>query len=603
MKKTKLKMNSSHAFSRGIILFLAILTLLLLIFDYPRTQNHCPPAANGRADLSGYYFNSQGITPLSGKWECYDGLLSSQDFATRDFTPSYTSLASAKAKPEGATYRLIAERRPENEGLGMRIPAAYGSYHLFVNGIDIGAGSAFRAGYEYFTTGNAPQLEIILQVAPSAHFYGGTNGTPEIGLAEQIKSRMVRYLVGDLTLFLFLLITAVLAFFLNFMDAQSKYYRYLALSLLFGCIAVSGLREGLIFGSTPFLPTVFTRKLTEVSAPLSVLFLCQFFFDRFPVKKSIFSRHTVLSLNVIASLAVAVLPFWSWCAFAALIVTRLVMIFGSFACLTRALGAVGEKTPFAAAYTFGISLFFLASIADTVTFFFGHHRPFAWFMLALFACVPFAAFLKEFKDIRADYGMTHFSLEQQVSAAKMELEETKSLYEKQGATDTLTGVSSRAYGEYLLTTRTAKDFGDVDPFTALLLDVDDFTRINLQYGFEEGNRVLVNTAGALEKLCGEKATVCRWGSDEFLLLFPDCGAHEVPGILKEMKKHLDRANVSDREWISYCWSAATYGDSDTLASLMRRLTEHMAEAKRKGRNSMVTDDANPAAAQINLSSE
>lgn len=602
MKKNKLKKQTTNAFSRGIILFLASLTLILMIFDYAWTQDNCPPAAQGKLDLTGRYFNAQGITTLGGEWECYDGLLTPQDFATQELTPSYTTLTNAKAKEGGATYRLIAERRPENEGLGMRIPAAYGNYHLFINGIEIGSGNAFRAGYEYFTPGNAPQLEIILQIASPAHYYGATNGTPEMGLAEQIKSRMARYLIGDLTLFLFLLITAVLAFFLNFMDAQSKYYRYLALSLLFACFAVSGLREGLLYGITAYLPTVFTRKLADVSVPLSILFLCQFFFDRFPSKKGGLSRSLVLTVNTVATILVAVLPFFRWSTAAALIISRIVLLLGSFICFTRAFSAMGEKLPFAGAYAFGTLLFFAANILDTVTYYSGHHRPFAWFTLALLACVPFASFLKEFKDIRSDFGMTHFSLEQQVSAAKLELEETKTLYEKQGATDTLTGVSSRAYGEHLLISRTAENFGDINPFTALLLDVDDFTRINLQYGFDEANSVLINTGFSLGKLTNEDVTVCRWGSDEFLLLFPDCAAHEVPALIKDLKQSLDRANVSDREWISYCWSAATYNDSDSLNTFMRRLTDHMKEAKEKGRNSVVCDDANPAM-QMNLFSE
>ena len=602
MKKMRIKKQTASAFSRGIILFLAVLTLILLTVDYAWTQNNCPPAQKGRIDLTDRYFNAQGITALSGEWECYEGLISSQDFATKDFTPTYTALPSAKAQKGGATYRLIVARRPENEGLGMRIPAAYGNYRLFVNGMEIGSGNALQAGYEYFTTGNASELEIVLQVASSSHFYGATNGTPEIGLAEQIKSRMARYLVSDLTLLLFLLITAIIAFFLNSMDAQSKYYRYLSLSLLFAAIAVAGLREGLLFGATPFLPTVFTRKLADVSIPLSVLFLCQFFFERFPQKKGGLSRQVVLTVQTVAAILVAVLPFWGWSTAAALVISRMALLFGSIVCFMRAFAAMGEKLPFAGAYTFGTLLFLFANILDTATYLAGHHRPFAWFMLSLLAIVPFATFLKEFKDIRADYGMTHFSLEQQVSAAKMELEETKNLYEKQGMTDTLTGVSSRAYGEHLLTSRTAENFGDIHPFTAILLDVDDFTRINLQYGFEEGNGVLVNTGFALQKLTGEDVTVCRWGSDEFLLIFPDCAAHEVPGILKDLKLALDRANVSEREWISYCWGTATYSDSDNLNTFMRRLYEHLKEAKENGRNSFVTDDSNPAM-QMNLFSE
>ena len=604
MKKTKLKLHSSHAFSRGIILFIIIATLILFISDFTLMKNVRSTAQGGRLDLSNHYFNAQGITNLSGDWEQYHGLLTSEELVIGDHTPTYAPIASARADSNGSTFRLLITRRPENENLALRIPPAYGNYKLFVNGLEVASHSGYNAGYAYFSTGNAPELELILQVESSGHFYAGTNGTPSLGFADQIQGRMIHHWVCDLTLILFLLITALLSFALHLMDEQSKYYRFFGLSLIFGCIAVAGMREGLLFGATPFLPLLFTRKLAAVAAPLSILFLCQFFFHRFPTKseKNETLRHRLVRAMLFASFLILVLPFWGFTVAVGAVLSRAIFIVGSFACLAAALSAMSQKVPFSGAYSFGALMLFFTHVIDIFTALFAHRIPFAWFSFALLSTIPFATFLKEFKDIRSDFGMTHFSLEQQANSARRELEDLKVLYEKQGMTDLATGISSRGFGEHILTTRTAENFGDIHPFTAVLLDVDDFTRINTQYGFDEGDAILMNTAVALSDMVGEDVTLCRWGSDEFLLIFPDCGAHEVPAILKELKQKMDRTNVSEREWISYCWGAATYDDSDTLLSFMKRLGDRLSEAKAQGRNSMAMDEPN-SALQMNLFSE
>ena len=53
----------------------------------------------------------------------------------------------------------------------------------------------------------------------------------------------------------------------------------------------------------------------------------------------------------------------------------------------------------------------------------------------------------------------------------------------------------------------------------LMIDLDDFKRINDTYGHVEGDRALIRIAGVLKKtLAGQAGILARYGGDEFVIL-------------------------------------------------------------------------------------
>ncbi|MGY0398625.1 MAG: GGDEF domain-containing protein [Ostreibacterium sp.] len=55
----------------------------------------------------------------------------------------------------------------------------------------------------------------------------------------------------------------------------------------------------------------------------------------------------------------------------------------------------------------------------------------------------------------------------------------------------------------------------------LVLDINNFKKINDQYGHEVGDRVLQRVAQCLNQTIRQYDVVCRWGGDEFLVLLKD----------------------------------------------------------------------------------
>ncbi len=104
--------------------------------------------------------------------------------------------------------------------------------------------------------------------------------------------------------------------------------------------------------------------------------------------------------------------------------------------------------------------------------------------------------------------------------------------ELQAQTDPLTGLwNHRAFHERLRTelVRTSSDHGTV---AIVMLDLDDFKRVNDIYGHAVGDQVLAELADQLRAAVRQNDDVCRIGGEEFAIIVPS-GDLEVAGALAE----------------------------------------------------------------------
>lgn len=110
--------------------------------------------------------------------------------------------------------------------------------------------------------------------------------------------------------------------------------------------------------------------------------------------------------------------------------------------------------------------------------------------------------------------------------------------------DTLTGASSRAYGENLLD-KEFEEFQDGKLDTLfLMMDIDFFKKFNDGYGHELGDKVLVAFVEAIRKCTRTSDYVIRWGGDEFIVILQGISrkalASTVDKILNSVREiHVD----------------------------------------------------------------
>lgn len=104
--------------------------------------------------------------------------------------------------------------------------------------------------------------------------------------------------------------------------------------------------------------------------------------------------------------------------------------------------------------------------------------------------------------------------------------------------DSLTGLANRA----LLTDRVEQGIARARrhglSLGLLMLDLDQFKRINDRLGHAAGDRVLVEIARRLESTLREGDTVARWGGDEFFVVLPE---FEAADSMAEIKSRIHGA--------------------------------------------------------------
>ncbi|HEY4329334.1 MAG TPA: response regulator [Phycisphaerae bacterium] len=99
--------------------------------------------------------------------------------------------------------------------------------------------------------------------------------------------------------------------------------------------------------------------------------------------------------------------------------------------------------------------------------------------------------------------------------------------ERLAVTDELTGLSNRRHGMSRLTEQWNLFERYTKPLTIAMIDIDHFKQINDTYGHAAGDAILRQVSGILRKNTRGTDTICRFGGDEFLVIFPSQTVEEA----------------------------------------------------------------------------
>lgn len=92
--------------------------------------------------------------------------------------------------------------------------------------------------------------------------------------------------------------------------------------------------------------------------------------------------------------------------------------------------------------------------------------------------------------------------------------------ERQALHDPLTGLPNRTLLSDRIEQGVARARREDEPLGLLMLDINQFKRINDRLGHSAGDRVIVEFADRLDNTVREEDTVARWGGDEFFVVLP-----------------------------------------------------------------------------------
>jgi diguanylate cyclase (GGDEF)-like protein/PAS domain S-box-containing protein len=138
---------------------------------------------------------------------------------------------------------------------------------------------------------------------------------------------------------------------------------------------------------------------------------------------------------------------------------------------------------------------------------------------------------------------------------------------EQAETDSLTGLANHRRLFEVLHTEISRSKRTGREFSLMLLDVNEFKKINDKYGHLVGDRTLCRLTSVLRSCCRSIDTAARQGGDEFALVLPETGAADAALVGERICELL--AKDLEEPLISVGVGVAAYPtDAETIGALL-----------------------------------
>ncbi|RVV98806.1 diguanylate cyclase [Mesobaculum littorinae] len=159
---------------------------------------------------------------------------------------------------------------------------------------------------------------------------------------------------------------------------------------------------------------------------------------------------------------------------------------------------------------------------------------------------------------------------------------------KLAALDPLTGLYNRRYAENHLAGVVDRARRMQQSFSVLMLDLDNFKRVNDRYGHGGGDAVLCETALRLRDDLRGPDLLARIGGEEFLIVLPDCGRAEAEPIADRIRARLSQSPVAlpngGAITVTASIGLAESDGTESSTSVIARADAALYRAKSGGRN-------------------
>ncbi|MBR0365908.1 MAG: diguanylate cyclase [Clostridia bacterium] len=162
--------------------------------------------------------------------------------------------------------------------------------------------------------------------------------------------------------------------------------------------------------------------------------------------------------------------------------------------------------------------------------------------------------------------------------------------EKMAVTDGLTGIFNRAEIQRRIDAATEKNTAKT---ALIMLDADDFKKVNDVYGHNAGDDVLKALA---RTMCSEieaasiKADVGRWGGEEFMICVTDCPEEAVKQLAESIRLAFAALDFAEAGHQTVSLGVAYKRPEDTTNALCIRVDRALYAAKHAGKNQVVVEE-------------
>jgi diguanylate cyclase (GGDEF)-like protein/PAS domain S-box-containing protein len=168
----------------------------------------------------------------------------------------------------------------------------------------------------------------------------------------------------------------------------------------------------------------------------------------------------------------------------------------------------------------------------------------------------------------------------------------KKRIEELSVTDRLTGLFNRLKLDEVMNQQHERLARYNETYSLIMLDIDHFKSINDSHGHQIGDKVLKEIARLIGANIRKTDVAGRWGGEEFLIICPHTGAEGATATAENLRVGIESHVFQDVSSVTASFGVASYRSGDDPDSLMKRVDDALYQAKRSGRNRVISVPVN-----------
>jgi len=154
--------------------------------------------------------------------------------------------------------------------------------------------------------------------------------------------------------------------------------------------------------------------------------------------------------------------------------------------------------------------------------------------------------------------------------------------------DTLTGLFNRRYVQRHYKLQQTELAKNNQPACLLLIDIDNFKKINDTFGHDIGDNILSKLAKVMLLSLKDTDIIARWGGEEFLIYCPNTTLAETEILTKRLQNNIHQHLFLNKYAITISVGLIELKTAETLEVATSKADNFLYQAKAAGKNRIIS---------------
>ncbi|MEK6792765.1 MAG: GGDEF domain-containing protein [Nanoarchaeota archaeon] len=150
--------------------------------------------------------------------------------------------------------------------------------------------------------------------------------------------------------------------------------------------------------------------------------------------------------------------------------------------------------------------------------------------------------------------------------------------------DEKTGVYNNKFFKTISEMELDKAKRKIGPLSIMILDLDNFKKLNDTYGHLIGDEVLKRLGFVLKNNTRKYDLVSRFGGEEFIILLPNTKIKRAKVVCDRIRRQVQNDRELNKYSVTFSGGLTEYKKLDSIKKMQLRADKAVYQAKKKGKN-------------------